>query len=116
MKRRMLALLLSVSMLMTVFCVSPVSAAAEAGAGAPADAQVVQAPETDLQLRFWLEEGKPYYDVVSRGETLIEPSAMGLKTSIGEFNNGFTMGTVETSSGDETWSPVVGEQAEIRDY
>ena len=26
------------------------------------------------------------------------------------------MGTVETSSGDETWSPVVGEQAEIRDY
>ncbi|OUO70885.1 hypothetical protein B5F54_16910, partial [Anaeromassilibacillus sp. An250] len=112
----MLALLLSVSMLMTVFCVSPVSAAAEAGAGAPADAQVVQAPETDLQLRFWLEEGKPYYDVVSRGETLIEPSAMGLKTSIGEFNNGFTMGTVETSSGDETWSPVVGEQAEIRDY
>ncbi|WP_082236400.1 NPCBM/NEW2 domain-containing protein [Anaeromassilibacillus senegalensis] len=115
MKRRVLAMLLSLSLVATGVGIYPAAAAAEERF-APADAHEVQAPEKDLEAHFWLENGQPFYNVEFQGKELVEKSAMGLNTSIGDLNSGFTLTNTEESSGDEIWQPVVGEQGQIRDY
>lgn len=77
----------------------------------------VKAPTADLKIEFWLDDaGKPWYQVVRNGVELIEDSALGLKTSLGDLNSGLSLsGEPVSDSGDETWEPLVGEHAEIRD-
>lgn len=81
-----------------------------------ADATTVAAPTEDLQIQFWLDSGVPYYRIVFQGTALIEDSKLGIKTEIGDFKDGFTLGSTTPSSSDTTWSPLVGEQAQIRDH
>lgn len=75
----------------------------------------VHAPEKDLKIQFWLEEGVPYYHVESEGKILIEDAKLGLNTSLGAWKDGFTLKDATSSSDDTTWEPIVGEQDVIRD-
>ena len=111
--KRMITLLLVLAMLLGIL---PVTAAA---AEAPAGAVTVTSPDSAkaASISVWLDSsGVPYYQVSYNGSVMIEPSKLGLETSLGNFTSGLTMGTVKTSSGDSTWQPVVGEQAEYRDW
>ena len=111
--KRMITLLLVLAMLLGIL---PVTAAA---AEAPAGAVTVTSPDSAkaASISVWLDSsGVPYYQVSYNGSVMIEPSKLGLETSLGNFTSGLTMGTVTTSSGDSTWQPVVGEQAEYHDW
>lgn len=110
--KRMITLLLVLAMLLGIL---PVTAAA---AEAPAGAVMVTSPDSAkaASISVWLDGGVPYYQVSYNGSVMIEPSKLGLETSLGNFTSGLTMGTVTTSSGDSPWKPVVGEQAEYRDW
>ena len=111
--KRMITLLLVLAMLLGIL---PVTAAA---AEAPAGAVTVTSPDSAkaASISVWLDSsGVPYYQVSYNGSVMIEPSKLGLETSLGNFTSDLTMGTVTTSSGDSTWQPVVGEQAKYRDW
>ena len=104
---------LSALLLAIVLAVSAVPTAMAVGG----DTVTVSAPEgAGPSISVWLKDGVPYYQITNGGETLVEPSKLGLSTSLGELEDGFTMGEVARSSGDTTWKPVVGEQSQYRDY
>ena len=108
--KRLLSLTLTLGML-TGLLPPPAMAA-----GADGKVQVALLEENSPEISFWLEEGVPYYQIDFHGETLVEPSKLGLETSLGPLKDQFTMGEVTYTSGDETWEPVVGEQSQFRDY
>ena len=77
--------------------------------------KVVRAPETDLRSASGWKKENRITTSFPHGETLIEPSAMGLKRASESLTTVLRWEPWKPA-GDETWSPVVGEQAEIRDY
>lgn len=78
---------------------------------------VVQSPDGEgPSISVWVDQGVPYYQVKHGNVQMVEPSKLGLSTSLGEMKDEFTMGEVSWSQSDTTWSPVVGEQSQIRDH
>lgn len=83
---------------------------------APAGAQMISAPDVDLQMYLWLEDGRPYYSIVFKDQEIVRASRIGLETSLGSLSKNFTgIRVISSDSGDSTWSPLVGEKAEIQD-
>ena len=83
---------------------------------APSNAQVIDAPDKDLHLYLWLEDGVPYYSIVYNNEETVSASQMGIDTAIGSFSSDFREIKILSSNfNDEAWSPLVGEKSEIRD-
>ncbi|WP_195451344.1 NPCBM/NEW2 domain-containing protein [Anaeromassilibacillus sp. 1001302B_160321_C8] len=115
MKKRLLALLLALSLAAPGFGTTPAAFAAQRGAGLPPDAKSTTAPDKDLQINFWMDEGVPYYNVVLNGTALLEDGTLGLNTTAGSFQNNLTLVSEETDSGDETWTPLVGDKSVIED-
>ena len=83
MKKRLLALLLALSLAAPGFGTTPAAFAAQRGAGLPPDAKSTTAPDKDLQINFWMDEGVPYYNVVLNGTALLEDGTLGLNTTAG---------------------------------
>lgn len=74
-------------------------------------------PDGNLKLHFTLSEaGEPCYSLTLEGEELVAPSRLGLSMVGEELREGFTLISITKSSHDETWKPVWGEFAEIRDH
>lgn len=79
--------------------------------------QSILSPDKKITLTFALStDGEPTYTVVKNGEVIIEESRLGLLLK-GQpsLDKGFVIANSETSSKDETWSPVWGEESSIRD-
>ena len=73
-------------------------------------------PDGGIEVHFSLSEaGEPSYELSFRGETLILPSRLGIVTSGGVLTEGLTLKNTEYLSHNETWQPVWGQYAEIRD-
>lgn len=51
-------------------------------------AQEVQGPDGALRVNIELKDGRPFYEVSYNGKVMLEPSPLGLKTSIGDFSAG----------------------------
>ena len=83
----------------------------------PADAIVLRSPDAQLELAFAVVEGVPQYTLTRAGEPVILPSRLGF-TLIGrdDLIGGFTMTGSAYDSLDETWEPVWGEEAQIRNH
>jgi len=82
------------------------------------DALTLESPSGTLSLRFGLEaDGTPVY-ALSRGEAaVVLPSRLGYELVGGEdLQKGFAVEGSERDSLDETWEPVWGEEAEIRNH
>ncbi len=87
-------------------------------------AQTVTSPNGNVVVTFSLDNGKPVYEVTYKDKAVIKPSGLGLelaktKHASKEMNetdlmDGFTISNTNTSSFDETWTPVWGETATIR--
>ena len=79
-------------------------------------AQKVQSPSKSLTVNFGLDnEGKPNYSVTLKDKKLVNQSFLGLKLKDGtDFTKGFTVENSNTSTFDEVWKPVLGEQSSIR--
>lgn len=84
-----------------------------------ATAQNLKSPNGELEMEFSLQSsGIPYYSLTYKGKDVIKPSRLGLELKDDEYSllNNFTIEDTETSTFDETWEPVWGEEKEIRNH
>lgn len=90
-------------------------------------AQVVKSPNGNVTVNFSLQgNGVPTYSMTYKGKAVVKPSRLGLElmkdkhASKGlretDLMNGFTVKDTKTSTFDETWKPVWGETATIRNH
>lgn len=117
------------------FCLCLWAAAAlDTNAQAMPDALTVSSPDGNVKVAFALtDKGAPEYSVDFRGRTVVRPSRMGFDLAAmnerTDFNggkktdkpatglrDGFKVENVETSTFDETWQPVWGEETQIRNH
>ncbi len=87
-------------------------------------AQTVTSPDGNVVLKFSLDNGRPTYKLDYKGKAVVKPSHLGLELAKNkhaskgmdetDLMDGFTIAKTDTSSFDETWKPVWGETATIR--
>ena len=91
------------------------------------NAASVLSPNGQIKLKFSVDEtGRPVYEMSYKGRPVIKPSHLGLElakdkhASMGmqerDLMDGFSIIKEETSTFDETWRPVWGETATIRNH
>ena len=87
----------------------------------------VASPNGDVVLNFSLDDkGRPTYDMSYKGRPVVLPSHLGLELAKDKhasrgldersLMDGFTLVDEQTSTTDETWRPVWGETATIRNH
>ena len=97
-------------------------------------AQTLLSPNKQLQMDFSIEKGRPTYTLQYKGKTVIAPSHLGIElkgeSQRRDFNDldeknegtpyslmtGFCVADTAYSTFDETWTPVWGEEASIRNH
>ena len=89
-------------------------------------AQRVTSPNGQVEVAFSLDGSRPQYEMTYKGKTVVKPSHLGLElakdkhASKGlketDLMDGFKVAKVENSTFDETWKPVWGETATIRNH
>ncbi len=84
----------------------------------PSDALSLRSPDGKLELKFGVADGAPVYTLDRDGKHVVLPSHMGFELREGGDNldSGFTLTGSEYNSFDETWEPVWGEEAQIRNH
>ena len=82
----------------------------------PADAVVLRSPDGQLELKFAVVDGVPFYTLDRAGKAVVLPSRLGysLLDAKEDLDGGFTLTGTSFGSLDETWEPVWGEEASIR--
>jgi len=84
-----------------------------------ANSQELKSPDGELTMQFYLEkDGTPTYELSYKNKEVIKPSHLGLELKDDEKSlmNDFTILKTENSTFDETWTPVWGEEKEIRNH
>lgn len=80
-------------------------------------AEEITSPNGKMKLIFDLSDGTPVYQLQLEDKTIIKPSKLGLELKDAEpLLNGFTLADSQTTTFDETWQPVWGEQSQIRNH
>ena len=83
----------------------------------PADAVVLRSPDGQLELKFAVVDGVPEYALDRAGKAVVLPSRLGYELLDREsLDGGFTLTGTAFDSFDETWEPVWGEEASIRNH
>ena len=86
-------------------------------------AQTIKSPNGDVTLTFCLDQGKAFYEMTYKGKTVVKKSRLGLELAKTKYSSkkeeyhlmdGFEVSNTKTSTFDETWRPVWGETATIR--
>ena len=84
-----------------------------------ANAQQLKSPNEKFVMAFSLQNGgTPSYSLNYKGKAVIKPSKLGLelKNDTKSLLNDFTVIDTKTSTFDESWKPVWGEVASIRNH
>lgn len=82
-----------------------------------ARAAQISSPSGTIVLNAEVVDSVPVYSVTYKGKPVILPSRLGLELADGpDMMDGFCQTAVETSSFDETWHPVWGENKDIRNH
>ena len=77
----------------------------------------VSSPNGDIKVNFELKGSVPTYSVTFKGKTVVNPSRLGYYLDNGEdLLDGFTVLEEATSSFQETWVPVWGENKSIYNH
>lgn len=89
-------------------------------------AQEVKSPDGNVVVKFYLDNSKPTYTLTYKGKTVCKPSHLGLTlakdkhASNGkkeqDLLDGFTIADTQTSTFDETWTPVWGQYKTVRNH
>ena len=83
----------------------------------PADAVVLRSPDGQLELQFAVVDGVPEYALNRAGKAVVLPSRLGFTLlDRDNLDGGFTLTGSSFDSLDETWEPVWGEEASIRNH
>lgn len=81
-----------------------------------ASAAEIKSPSGEFTLNVGTDgSGRAVYSLSYKGRPVVTDSRLGLKADEADFSDGFTITGTRTSSADETWQPIWGEYAEIRD-
>lgn len=82
------------------------------------NAQQITSPDQNLELKFGLSsKGEPTYELTYKKKAVIKTSKLGLELKNSpSFLDGFQIDKTEKNTFDETWSPVLGEQKNIRNH
>lgn len=84
-----------------------------------ATAQTLQSPNGELTMQFFLKnDGTPSYQLSYKNNAVIKSSTLGLELKDDEKSllNDFKIEKSETATFNETWTPVWGEEKEIRNH
>lgn len=80
-----------------------------------AKALAISSPSEVITVNADVVEGVPTYSVDYKGKAVIKPSTLGLQLADGpDMTDGFKLVSTSSSSFDETWHPVWGENSSIR--
>lgn len=89
-------------------------------------AQTVKSPDGNVSVTFSLDNGRPVYEMTYKKHVVIKPSYLGLELAKTKhaskgmdetsLMDGFVIANTNTSTFDETWKPVWGETATIRNH
>ena len=83
----------------------------------PLQASEVSSPDGSIRVNFELQGTVPTYSVTYQGKPIILPSRLGYDLDKkADLLDGFTLLGEERSTFDETWTPVWGENREIRNH
>ena len=87
-------------------------------------AQEIKSPDGNVRLKFYLDNGRPTYEMTYKGKAVIKPSHLGLELAKNkhaskgmdetDLMDGFNITDTNESTLNETWRPVWGETATIR--
>ncbi len=83
------------------------------------NAQELKSPNGEFEMKFSLEDdGRPTYQLSYKDQEVIKPSYLGfeLKDDDTSLVNNFKISDTNTSTFDETWQPVWGEEKDIRNH
>ena len=79
-----------------------------------AAAETVVSPNGEVKLDFNVKDGVPYYALTYKSTPVVKESRMGfVLTEQGSMDSGFEIAATDTTSVNETWTPVWGEQSKI---
>jgi len=67
-------------------------------------AQSVQSPDGKVSVTLELTEGKPTYSVSFQGQVLLNPSALGVVTNVGDYTQGLTLKGIEQNKVSESYT------------
>ena len=77
----------------------------------------LQSPDGKLELRFELRDGVPYYTLDRLNQPVVLPSKMGFTLEWrDDLAHAFVLKDTKYDTFDETWEPVWGEEARIRNH
>ena len=89
-------------------------------------AQTVKSPDGNVVLTFSLDNGRPTYEMNYKGKAVVQPRHVGLELAKSkhaskgmdetDLMDGFTVSKTDMSTFDETWKPVWGQTATIRNH
>ena len=89
-------------------------------------AQEVKSPGGKVTVKFYLESGRPTYEMSYKNRAVVKPSHLGLELAKDKhaskgmretsLMDGFEIKDTKTSTFDETWKPVWGEVAKVRNH
>ena len=82
-------------------------------------AQELKSPNGEFSMSFsLLKDGTPTYELSYKNKPIIKSSKLGfeLKNDKNSLLNGFVITNSKTATFDETWKPVWGEVAQIRNH
>ena len=96
---------------------TPLPSAAQAPSTPPIEQAVISSPSGNLTFLLETEDGRLTWQADWRGETIIEPSALGLAFRSGrDLVDDFQIVSVAQSTADETWEQPWGERQYVREY
>ncbi len=88
--------------------------------------QTITSPSGNIELVFSLDKGRPMYEMNYKGKAVVLPSHLGLelakdkhasmKMDENDLMDHFYVTDTKMSTFDETWTPVWGETATIRNH
>ncbi|NBL64238.1 glycoside hydrolase family 97 protein [Flavobacterium sp. NST-5] len=83
-----------------------------------ANAQQIKSPSGEISVNFQLDKsGKPTYNILYKNKTVVDKSGLGIVLKEEEpLNQGFSIENASQKTINETWQPVLGEQANIKNH
>src|SRR5688572_23200756 len=76
-------------------------------------AQEIQSPNGDLAVKLTLDSGVLTYAITHRGRAVLEPSPLGLETSLGRFESGLKSNGTSKAQLDERYTSPHGKVREV---